>query len=64
MFAVGCAFATGVPVGYDLGFIVKGWVKILPFVNKRRGEKNVTSHFLMAIHRANCPQLRTRNYGK
>ena len=47
MFEVGCekhAFATGKPMGYDpCCFILKGWVKILPFANKRRGEKNYHS---------------------
>lgn len=51
MFEVGCekrAIATGEPVGYDpCCFLLKGWVKILPFANKRRGEKNYHQQFLV-----------------
>ena len=53
MFEVGCekhVFATGKPMGHDpCCFILEGSVKILPFVNKRRGEKNYHYQFLVYL---------------
>lgn len=71
MFEVGRekrVFATGKLGEYDPScFILKGWVKILPFVNKRREKLSLeisslfSDGYIRGYCEPNCPQLGNKN---